>query len=403
MKRMVSILVAFRREIVSVLVAVYLIALLLTGCSNGLEPIQVWTVTAKPVADLVDFTWYGNIEALHSVDVAPNTSGKVLSIPVIEGQNVNTGDTLFSLDSADQELQLKQAEAAYQAARVAAANAAAAYNENTLVLPAQLARDEAQENYQRLQILYEAAAISEVELNNALLRLETAESQLKAAQINQKSNYENSQAQLSTAQVAVEIAAKRLSDCTVTAPSDGMIAKINTEIGAFVSQQSPAITLIDNSGMQVKIQVMETDIGQITAGMSMDIYVPVTNDIYEGSVGGIESLGNTKTGMFEVSVLLKNTANLPRLGLTAEVRLTGGEPANTVSIPAAGIISENGQSWAFIVKDAVISKRQVTLITENNAYWEVEGLNAGDEVVINSSEALTDGAKVRVVNWLNSL
>lgn len=378
--------------------AVMMAAGLLAGCGSPDESIQVSTVIVKPGANPEDLSWTGYIEALHSLDVTPNASGKVLAIQINEGQSVRAGDILFTLDSADVELQLKQAEASYNTAKVAASNAAAVYRENTLAAPARIARDDARENYQRLEALYEADAVSESDLNAARSRLDTAESQLKAAEINQKSSYDTTQAQMAAAAVAVEIASKRVGDCVVTAPMDGLAAKINVQIGSFVSQQSPAVTLIDDSGVLVKIQVLETDIGGITQGMAMGVYLPATGETREGTVNQIEPLGNTRTGMFEVSVLLRKGSDQPRLGLTANVSLKGGEPVNTVYVPEAGVqTAENGDAWVFIVENGILSKRDVEILAEKNAYLEVSGLNPGDEVVVSGSAALTEGAKVRVL------
>gem|GEM_PF-526889 len=376
-----------------------LICMLCAGCDSPEEFIQVTTAIAKPGADLANLTWHGTIEALRIVEVSPNAGGKIDSILAVEGQTVRQGDALFMLDSADLQLQLKQAQAAQHTAQVAAANAAAAYRENTLVLPAQIARDDARENYLRLKTLYEASAVSEVEMNNAASRLETAEAQLNAAQINQKSNYENSQAQLSGAQVAVEIATKKISDCTVTAPIDGLVAKINVETGAFVSLQSQLLTLIDDSGLQVNIQVLETDIEQIEPGMVMDIQVQVLGETFAGTVKRIEPFGNARTGMFEVSVLLQETAKPPRLGLTADVRVSGIKPASTVFVPETAIIAEGDQIWVFVVENGSVYKRDVSIVNKKNAYLEVEGLSAGAEVVVNKSATLTDGVKVQVITW----
>ena len=386
---------------VLLLAVVCLLCALLAGCNEGVERVTVSTALVKQADELSGVVWHGNIEALHTVAVSPGASGKVLEVLVSEGQYVKAGDTLFTLDSSDLELQLKQAQAAYHAAQVAAANAATAYRENTLVLPAQIARDDAEANYQRLQTLYEAAAIPAAELNAAKSRLETAQAQLNAAQINQKSAYENTQAQAATAQVAVEAAGKRVNDCTILAPSSGMVTKITAEPGAFASPQAPALTIIDDSALLVKIQVLETDIGQIAPGLAMDIAVQALGQTYAGTVDWIDTLANTKTGMIEVSVMLNKTAAPPRLGLTADVQISGLAKANAAYVPEAALLTENGLAYVFVVENSIVNKRQIEIVKKTNANLEVKGLQAGEEVVINSSAALSGGEQVNVLKWQN--
>jgi multidrug resistance efflux pump len=379
--------------------AVCLAGSLLAGCGESLEQITVSTVAAKQVDELSGLTWHGNIEALRTIGVSPGAGGKVLDIAVAEGQRVEVGDTLFTLDSSDLQLQLKQAQAASHAAQVAAANAATANRENTLVLPAQIALDDAEANYQRLQTLYEAAAIPEVELNVAKSRLETAQAQLNAARINQKSAYENTQAQVATSKVAVEAAAKRVDDCLIVAPSGGLVAKINVEPGTLASPQAPALTIIDDSSLLIKIQVLEADIEQVAPGLAMDVAVQALGQTYAGIIDYIDPQANIKTGMFEVSVLLNKAADPPRLGLSADVQVSGLAAADTVYVPEAAVLTENGLNHVFVVENSIISRRQVEIVNKKNANLEVKGLQVGEEVVTNSSAALAGGEQVKVLRW----
>jgi len=391
------------KKIVLLAATICLLGVLAMGCGERSAPITVTTAVVKQVDRLADLTWHGNIEELRSIEVSPGAGGKVYDISVTDGQRVKTGDILFTLDSSDLQLQLKQAQASYHAAQVAAANAAAAYQENTLTLPAQIAVDDAEEYYQRLQILYEATAISEAELSAAKSRLETAKAQLNAARINQKSAYENTQAQVAAAQVAVEAAGKRVDDCVITAPIDGMVAKINVTTGTYASAQAPALTLIDDSSLQVKIQVMETDISQIYPGLALDIVVQALDQTYAGVIDKIEPLANTRTGMFEVNVLLQETPNPPRLGLSAELRLNSPKTADTFYVPETAVLTENGLAYVFVVERGAVSKQQVETVEKKNAYVEVTGLKAGEEVVVNSSAALIGGEQVKVITWSEDL
>ena len=376
-----------------------LLGIFLTGCGAVEELTAVSTVFAKSSGDSGSMVWHGYIEALRSLDVVANTSGKVLSIEAEPGRRVESGDTLVMLDSADSLLQRKQAEAGLQVARTAAANAAAANDADTLVTPARIARDDARENLSRLQALFEASAIPEAELSAARSRLETAETQLQAAELNQRGAYASAMAQLSSAQVAVEIASKRVEDCVIAAPMDALVARVNVEPGAFISPQVPLIALIDDSRLQIKIQVMETDIGLLSPGMDMDIDTQADGKRYNGLVERIETMANTRTGMFDVIVFLRQTETPPRLGLTADVRLHEPQAADTVLIPKACVSAEEDVSVVYIVGNGAVWKHQVEVLEEQGAWLEVKGLNVGDEVVAGSSANLSEGQRVRVMNW----
>ncbi len=377
-----------------------LLAGLFTGC--GLvapsSDIEVITASAKAAEGLSSLVWHGSVEAVQTVEVSPNSPGKVRTIQVEEGQQVKAGDVLLYLDDADLSLQVNQAAAALHSAEAAFAGAAASQAADALVIPAQIARDDAKANYERLKVLAEAQAVSENDANLAKSRWETAEAQLKAAQINQKSAYDSAKAQVDNAQAALAIVEKRLADCAVVSPIDGLVTKVQTEIGAYVTAQAPAVTVIDDSGLEAVIQVPEADIGQLMPGMTLQVQIQAMGETYSGTVRKIAAVSDRKTGMFEVKAALPQEVDWSRLGFSTDVRIAPGEAAGSVYVPAKGVTTEGNESWVYLVKDGGVSRRQVVVGEKRNAYLQITtGLATGDEVVIQSSKQLQDGDKVRVI------
>ena len=168
-----------------------------------------------------------SIEAADQVVVTPNVSGRVSSLNVKIGQSVKCGDVLFVLDSTDQELRVKQAEASYQAALSAYNNSEAAYKGKANVIPAQSAYNDAVANYARLKTLYDTGGISKVELDNAKTKVDTTLAQLQAAQLSAKTSYDAAKAQMESAKAALDIVQKQLNDYLVKAPFSGEVASKN--------------------------------------------------------------------------------------------------------------------------------------------------------------------------------
>lgn len=377
-----------------------LLAGLFAGCGavTPTPDIEVITALAKPAGSLSSLVWRGSVEALQTVEVSPNSPGKVQSIQVQEGQQVKAGELLFSLDDSDLRLQVNQGTAALHSAEAAFSAAAASQAADSLVRPAQIARDDAKASYERLKVLYEAQAIPENDLNTAKSRWETAEAQLRAAEINQKSAYDSAKAQVDNAGAALAIMEKKLADCAVFSPIDGLVTQIHTEVGAYATAQAPAVTVIDGSGLEVVVQVPEGDIGQLAPGLALQVQIQAVGETYTGAVKKIGPVSDRKTGMFEVKVALPQEVDWSRLGFTTDVRIAEGGAAGSVYVPAKSVTMEGNESWVYLVKDGSVSRRQVTLGEKRNAYLQITaGLSYGDEVVVQSSGGLQDGDKVRVI------
>ena len=104
------------------------LALLLAGCSSGdpapPPPAPQVTVAAPIVQQVVDWDDYvGRFEAIQSVEVKPRVTGYLQSVAFRDGQYVQAGQTLFTVDSRPAQAQLDQARAQLARAEATLVNA----------------------------------------------------------------------------------------------------------------------------------------------------------------------------------------------------------------------------------------------------------------------------------------
>lgn len=143
------------------------------------------TVTAGKGSIVETVSTSGKIEALHSIGLSFKNPGTIKAIYVKEGQSVKAGQLLALQDPTDLELQVKEAQAnldnalaklkSLQAGPLATDVAQAEAG----VEQAQVEYDNAQDTLKRDQALYDAGALSEVDLNNARKAEATAAANLK--------------------------------------------------------------------------------------------------------------------------------------------------------------------------------------------------------------------------------
>ncbi len=375
-----------------------LAASLITGCSGNSSQTEVTTAIAKSGRDLSSMVWQGTVEALSTIDIMPEASGKVTEVNASEGQHVEKGDVIFQVDDTNAALSLQQAQAGYDAAQAAFNIAKKASEQNTNVAPAEIEYTDAKNNFARMQALYAANAISQVDLETAKSRMDSAEAKLQAARNGQDGNYDSAKAQMDSAKAALDIARKKYDDCTVTSPIAGMITKINVETGQTVSPQLAGATVMDDSGEKVEIQVADTDIDQLAEGMPMDVSLQSAGKTCSGSISEISAVCDAKTGMYTVKIRLDDKDSLHYTGLMADVRASVNEPSASVYIPSKCIFSDDNGDYVYVVSGDQAAKMPVTKGRKKNAYMEItQGLTQGNEVILQSSQALEDGMKVRVL------
>lgn len=262
-----------------------------------------------------------SIEAAAEIEVTPNVSGRVNMIKAEIGQRVEKGDILFTLESSDLELQLKQAEAGYNAALSAYNNSRKSYDSQSNIMPVQTAYNDAVANYTRLQSLYDAGAISKAELDAGKSKVDTTLAQLQTVQNSAKTALDSAQAQMESARAALDIAQKKVNDCVVKALMSGEVASKDIDIGDMASPQTKAMTLIGTQNVKVRINVTETNVSKVKIGMKAEIKVQAIDAVCEGTVTNIAPACDAKTGMFPVEIIVENADGKLKPGMMADVKL----------------------------------------------------------------------------------
>lgn len=405
--------------------ALLLACTLAVGCGGSDNLVNVTTAKVKAGSALSSVAYDGAVKAVSSAEIVPGISGKVAGILVKEGQAVKAGDVLFQIDSTDAELQLRQAEAGLNSAKVALATAKASQAADSAVIPAQNASDDARKNYERTKSLFDAGGVSQADLDSAKSRMETADAQLKAAKISQKSTGDSAAAQVASAQAGYDLAAQKLKDCTVTAPIDGRVSEINVDYGSVVSMQAPSMMVVDNSRMKVSVKVLEKDVTRLSVNGPARVTVQSLGKTCGGRIDAIAPSADEKTGLFQVTVEFDPGDSGILSGMMADVGFgggasigeggSGGETAagqgegggasdreaageSVLSVPVKSIVREDGASYVYLVQGDTVKKQEVTAGARKNQYTEVlSGLSDSDIVVVQGAENLSDGAKIRVI------
>ena len=247
----------------------------------------------------------GVVEPLAAVEVKSKASGEVLELLVETGDHVKAGDLMVRIDPRTVRNRLNQAEAELKAA--------------------QSRRTISASQMRRAESLVAQGTFTETDFEQAALELANAE------------------AQVVSADVAVENARIAVDDTEIRAPVDGAIIEKPVEKGQVISSPTQdfgggtlLLKMADLSAVQVRALIDETDIGKVSAGMPAAVTVAAyPNQPFGGEVVKIEpqAVVDQNVTMFAVIVSIRNPDGLLLPGMNAEVDVSIAERRGVLTLP----------------------------------------------------------------------
>ena len=300
----------------------------------------------------------GRTATSRQVDVRAETTGSVISQPVMRGSIVNEGDVLCEIDPGTRAARLAEAEA-----RVTEAAARLA---------------EAQVNFDTTQRLSEGGF-------SAQNRVATAEAALQAA----RSGVE-------AAQAGAEAARAELARLTITAPFGGILEANSAETGSLLSAGGLCATVIQLDPLLVIGYAAETQIDRLALGAMAGARLSNGVEVV-GQVTFLSRSSDPATRTFRVEVTVPNPDLALRDGMSADILIAATAsrghlvPGSALTISNEGVlgmrlVDENNRTFfapVTVMRDAP------------QGFW-VSGLPAEADVIVVGQEYVTDGIEVRV-------
>ncbi|HEX2187739.1 MAG TPA: efflux RND transporter periplasmic adaptor subunit [Longimicrobiaceae bacterium] len=370
----------------------------------------------------------GTIDPKRKVDISADISGRVIELPVEEGQWVNRGDLLLRIDPTQYQAAVRRAQAAVAQAQARASQARAS------LIQAQNAARRARQLAGSSEQLISTADVEQAETQAAVAQAEQEAARFGVAQ---------AQAGLSEAQEA-------LRKTTIVAPMSGRITRLNIEegetaiVGTMNNPGSLLLTIADLSVMEARVKVDETEVPGITVGDSARVRIDAFPDrvfagtvtrIANSSLQGATAAAASATGQqqsvdFEVVITLaeppeqlrpdlsatadivtdtrKGALTVPIIALTvrdaAGKKLGAGDAEEGDGAPASGAaarrLDEEGTEGVFVMHGDTVAFVPVQVGIAGERYFEVRsGLRGGETVVAGTYQAIRElesGAKVRI-------
>lgn len=332
-------------------------------------PVSVEEVKTGSISSTTTIT--GKVTPLAEINVVPKTGGKVAQVLVDVGSKVKKGQVLVRLDTAELDAQLKQAAAALELAR----------SGNT---QNQIRLQDAQNNLNRMQALYNEGAISKQQYEGALLQYNLTKNTDTGAQVKQ-------------AQANVELIKTQISNAIITAPEDGEISVRMVDPGEMAGPGVPVVTIVNTSKVFVEGVVAEKDITLVQKGREVDVKIDAAGGTHKGVIDTVSPAADARSKGYPIKVALSNPERKLKPGMFGEIQLVTGQKTGVVVIPKEAVVDRGAGKFVYVVNGSKAEERKVTLGMESGDQVEVaDGVKAGEKLVVAGQTSLTNQALVKV-------
>ena len=367
-------------------------------------------VTTVPVVrgDLVQtIVASGRVATPQRVAIGTELTGRVVAIPVEEGQRVERGQLLVALDDADERAALAQAEAgiAQAQAKLRQVRDAALPAAEQALRQARSNLVQAQQQFDRTREMAAKGAFSKSQLDDAQRNLDVARSQLEASRIqvgasrSGGSDYALAQSAVQQANANRQAAQARLDATRIVAPADGILIARNVERGDVAATGKDLMVLAPSGLTQVVVQIDEKNLALLSIGEpamgSADAYPDQRFDAVVSYINpGIDPL----RGAVEVKLDVARPPAYLKQDMTASIDIQIARRNATLIVPASALRDfDNGKPWVMVVRDGYARKQAVKPGMTGTGQIEIrDGLAVGERLIPASNVAIKAGQRVRI-------
>lgn len=305
----------------------------------------------------------GSVVSLNSVDLRPQVTNTVAAVHVKEGQFVKEGQLLFTLDDRNDQANLARARA-------------------------QQKRDEAtladlERQYRRSQELLAQNFISKSASDATLSQLEAQRAAVAA-----------DRAAVQSAQVALGYA-------TLRAPIAGRIGAVNIYPGTLVQPTLSLVTITQLDPIAVSFPVPEANLQDLLAAArsraKVEALVTGRREPLSGVLNFVDNTVDPQIGTVRAKAVFDNADQSLWPGQFVATRITVRTLAGATVVPAAALMMlPDGASLYVVDKAGTAARRKVQVLHTFGTRVVVSGVEPGEQVVIEGSQNVRPGGKVRV-------
>ncbi len=354
-----------------ILVPLFIVSLLFCGCSRKVKqapppppPVTVLTTTAKNVPFYIDTL--GHFAAFNTVTVQAQVQGELTGLYFEEGQPVNRGELLFTIDKRPYQAVLDKA--------------VATLKQNEATLTYDLSRQE------RYSGLVEDDFVSKLQYTQYVTELESQEAIIQ-----------ENQAEINSAAINVGF-------CSLTAPISGITGKRLVDVGNIITDVGTKMLVINQiSPLFIDFALPERLFDAVHEMQQKDpllieVFVPNTSLVTHARLQMLDNTINPDTGMIALRGILANNDQLFWPQQFVRIRLIIDIMPNSIMIPPEAVVATSSGQIVWVVSDdETVCIQHVEIGEEYESELRVvKGLKTGQRIVTRGQLPLRPGIKVTI-------
>ncbi|TVS07736.1 MAG: efflux RND transporter periplasmic adaptor subunit [Phycisphaerales bacterium] len=292
----------------------------------------------------------GTVRASTSVNISSRVSAQIASIPRLDGEHVEAGQIVVTLDDKEIRAQVDAAEARLAADRAnLAAVQASLRAEEASIEGTRASMDKAAADFERLSTLFASGDIAKSELDTVRAEFDRQRANL-AAQIasleRTRANVESARAGIRIAEADLSRARENLSYTEIRSPIDGTITRVNMKegevaLGTISNVGSTIMTIADLSDMRVIAALNEVDVARVREGMTVRVYINGFGDrVFTGELIRVARegvAGADGTRVFDAEIVFDTEDERMFAGLTANVDIEVEALEDALVVPSQSV------------------------------------------------------------------
>lgn len=311
------------------------------------KKVKVETTVAKKQLAERKYSYSGIIEPAVSIPMSFQLPGTITQIYVEEGDKVRKGQKLAEIDNTSFQNSYKAAIATQK---------------------------QAQDAYDRLKTVYDKGSLPEIQWEEIKTKLEQANS-------------------------VAAISKENLENCTLRAPSNGVVGSRSAEVGENALPGFSVITVVEIKNIYVKISVPENEINKIKEDQNAHVVIQAVGPNVEiATVSKIGVVANPISKTYDVKLAMSNPEYIFKPGMACDVDLEVTDKNQSITIPYQAVLKDlSGKEYVYVIdKEKKKAKKQIVEVDgfENNDVRIAKGLDINDVVVIQGQHKLSDEVEV---------
>lgn len=321
-------------------------------------PVQTVAVSMAPVPQSSEYV--ATIKSRRSATLQPQVDGRLTQITVRSGDHVKSGQVMMSIDPLHQQ-------AAVDSQRATERQKKALFDYNTL----QIARQKK---------LFDAGIISRDVYEQAQQAYDNSKADYEAALASRKSQEE------------------QLAYYTIRAPFDGVVGDIPVHVGDYVSSSTMLTTVDENKDLEAYIYVPTERAAQVRQGLEVDLMDTTGKLLEKTKIDFLSAQVDSSLQGILAKAPVHFGPEVLRNAQLIKARIIWSTSPMAV-VPVLAVTRQGGQSFVFVARQQnghfFASQTPVTLgDTVGNTYSITSGLNAGDRVIVSSTQFLVNNMPV---------